>query len=557
MPLTPRHLRRYRQIAEVLARHGFGALLAQLDLDHFLERPRRLFRRESTPPAEITLAQHVRLTLEELGPTFIKLGQILSTRPDLLPPTYLTELAHLQDNVPPDPWEPIKACIEEELGEPIEQLFISFDPTPIAAASLAQVHVAALPNGQEVIVKVQRPNIEQTINLDLDILYDLARLAQERTPLGQLYDLVALTEEFAASLRAELDYRREGRNADVFQANFANESHLYIPRTYWDYTTRRVLVQERIQGIKIDNIAALEAAGYDRHQIGLRCAHFIIKEILEDGFFHADPHPGNIIVMPDEVIGVMDFGMVGRLEASDRVNLIRLYVVAIQSDAEGIVEQLMRMGVADHRVDETILQRDIRRLLLKYYNRPLKEISAREILEEIEPIIYRHHLHLPSNLWLLVKTLVMMEGTGLKLDPDFDIFAVSQPYVRRFMRRLWLPSEWGPSVLHGVTNWADLLATFPRHTTRILKQIERGQLALQLHLPELDPAIHRLDNITNRLILAVLLAALIVALALLIPTLNLTWPWGLLTWIIIISFVITSILALWLIVSILRSGGGL
>jgi ubiquinone biosynthesis protein len=463
-------------------------------------------------------------------------------------------LSRLQDQVPPAPWEAIEVCIEAELGDSLERLFATFDPNPIAAASLAQVHAASLSDGQEVVVKVQRPDIERTIDLDLDILYDLARLAQERTSLGEIYNLVEIAEDFAATLRAEMDYRREGRNADRFRGNFADEAHLYIPRVHWDYTTRRVLVLERITGVKIDDVAGLEAAGYDHHRVAVHSARIIIKEVLEDGFFHADPHPGNFVVMSGEVIGAMDFGMVGHLEPGDRANLVHLYIVAVQLDTAGTVEQLVRMGVADHRLDRAALQRDIRRLLRKYHGMPLKDIRAREVVEEIMPIAFRHHLRLPSDLWLLGKTLAMMEGVGLKLDPDFDVFAVSEPYVRRFMRRLWLPSAWGPSALRGATDWADWLTLFPRQMSRLLERAEQGELEAQVRLPDLAQTTARLDRIANRLAVSILLAAFIVALALLIPTLNLVWPWGLLTWLIVAGFVTVSLLGLWLLWSIWRSG---
>lgn len=557
MPLTPRHLNRYRQIAEILVSHGFGVILSQLDLDPRLSLPRQLLRRKSAPTFEMTPATHVRLALEELGPTFIKFGQILSTRPDLLPPSYVSELSRLQDQVPAAPWEMIKACIEEELETPLDQLFSAFDPEPIAAASLAQVHTATLPGGQQVVVKVQRPNIERTIELDLDILHELARLAQERTPLGEVYDLVDIAEDFALTLRAELDYRREGRNADRFRTNFADEAHLYVPHIYWDYTTSKVLVMEYISGIKIDDIAALKEAGHNRHQLASHSARLIIKEVLEDGFFHADPHPGNLLVMPGEVIGLMDFGNVGYLTSKDRADLIRLYIVAIQLDAASIVDQLVRMGVADYNSDRAGLRRDIQRLLFKYHGLPLKEVQFQELLEEIRPIIYQYRLRLPSDLWLLAKTLVMMEGIGKKLYPEFDIFAVSKPYVGRFVRRLWLPSEWAPDIMRNAVAWNDLLKRLPYQANHILNQVETGDLALKLHLADLPQMTHRLDRIANRVILSLLLAALIVALAMLIPILNLSWPWGLLTWIIISSFVIMSILALWLIWSVFRSGGGM
>ena len=551
--LSPRHLKRYREIVEALIRHGFGAAVAQLGLDDHLGLP-RLFRRKQTPSNGVKPAEHLRLALEELGPTFIKLGQILSTRPDLIPPTYFVELSRLQDKVPSEPWEAIKHQVETELGQPIEECFASFDPTPIAAASLGQVHVATLPDGQEVVVKVQRPNIEPTINLDLDILRDLARLAQERTPLSQVYDLVDMAEDFAITLHVELDYRREARNAERFRLNFANEPSLHIPQVYWDYTTQRVMVMERLCGIKIDDVDQLDAAGYDRGQIALTCARMIIKEILEEGFFHADPHPGNFVVLPDQIIGAMDFGKVGYIDRAGQAALLRFFIYLIQMDLSGTVDQLIRMGVATHRIDRPALERDLRRLLKKYYGLPLKDIHLGGILEGIVTIAFRHHLNLSSDLWLLIKTLAMMEGIGLTLDPDFDIFAVSEPYVRRFRQNLLLPSEWGPSALHGATDFADLLTRLPRQTARLLDQVERGEIGARIRLPDLLLATQRLDRIANRMAITILTAAFIIALAGLIDVLDFTWPWPWVTWLIIIIFVMAIVMGLWLLWSIWRSG---
>ncbi len=547
-----RHLRRYREIVEVMGRHGFGQLVDLLQLRSYLALPRWLLRRGRSAPA-LGAPQRLRLALEELGPTFVKLGQILSTRPDLIPPAYIAELARLQDTVPPEPWEPIRAQIEVELGAPPEELFASFERVPIAAASLSQVHAATLPDGTEVVVKVQRPDIRETIETDLEILFDLARLLQEHTPLGEIYDLPEIAEDFASTLRAELDFYREGRNADRFRANFAGEPYLYIPRVYWDYTTRRVLVLERIHGIKIDQIEALDAAGYDRYRIGLHAARIIIKEVLEDGFFHADPHPGNFVVMPGEVIGAMDFGMVGYLSRRERADLIRLYIVSVRLDEEGIVEQLIRMGAATGRVDRAGLQRDIARLLRKYHGLPLKEIRAREVVEEVMPIAFRHHLHLPSEYWLLGKTLAMMEGVGLQLAPDFDMFAVSEPYVRRFVWQMASPHSWGPSVLRGINDWAELLGLLPRVGSQLLTRAERGELEVTIRHKELDQALVRLDRLANRISISVLLAALIVGLALLVPAFNLARQWGLATTLVIAGFVGASLLGLWLMFSIWRS----
>ena len=474
-----RYLQRYREIAQVFIRHGFGELVDLLELQPYLSLPRRLigrWRRGGVLPLLPPLGapRRVRLALEELGPTFVKLGQVMSTRPDLLPPSYVAELVKLQDTVPPVEWEPIKARIESELGAGMDELFATFDPAPIAAASLAQVHAATLPDGDQIVVKVQRPDIQKTIETDLEILFDLARLLQARTLLSEIYDLPGIVEEFAATLRAELDYYREGRNADRFRASFAAESYLYIPQVYWDLTTRHVLVLERIEGIKIDDIDALDAAGYDRSRIAIHAARMIIKELLEDGFFHADPHPGNFIVMSGEVIGAMDFGMVGHLSQRMRTDLIRLYIVAVQMDEEGIVDQLVAMGVVDGLLDRAGLQRDVTRLLRKYHGMPLGAIRAREVIEEIMPVAFRHHLRLPSDLWLLGKTLAMMEGVGLRLDPNFDVFAASEPYVRRFMWRMASPRTWGTSLLKGAGDWSELLSLIPRIGSQLLIRAERG-----------------------------------------------------------------------------------
>ncbi len=550
-----RHLQRYREVARVLVRHGFGEIVDLLELVPYLSLPRRILRRGGDKGSPLGVPQRLRLALEELGPTFVKLGQVLSTRPDLLPPSYIEELAKLQDTVPPLPWEPIRARIEEELGYPPDKLFASCDRTPIAAASLSQVHGAVLPDGTPVVVKVQRPGIQATIETDLEILFDLARLVQDRTPLGEIYDLPEIVEEFASTLRAELNFYREGRNADRFRENFADEPYLHIPIVYWEYTTRHVLVLERIGGIKFDDIETLDRLGYDRHRIALHAARMIIKEVLEDGFFHADPHPGNFVVMPNEVIGAMDFGMVGHLSNSLRSDLIRLYIVAVQMDEEGIVDRLIQMGITRGIPDRAALRRDIARLLRKYHGMPLGTIRAREVIDDIMPIAFRHNLHLPSDLWLLGKTLAMMEGVGLRLDPDFDIFAVSEPYVRRFMLQMASPRSWGPPFVRGMGNWAELLGLLPRVGTQVLQRIERGEAEVTIVHQGLDQALSRLDRLTNRLSLSLLLSALIVGLALLIPALNLGEKWGLAAILVVGGFVGVSLLGLWLVFSIWRSRG--
>lgn len=544
---TYSHLDRYREIVSILFKHGIEELFERVGARGILPFPKRL-----SPEAVVKVGtpQRLRMALEELGPTFIKFGQILSTRPDLLPPAYIKELARLQDTVPPAPWDRIREVIEEELKAPLEKVFSSFEPEPIAAASLAQVHRATLPSGERVVVKVQRPGIEIIIEKDLEILNELAYLARQ-TPIKEFYDPLEIVEEFAFTLRNELNYIREGLNAERFRENFRHEPFLYIPKIYWDYTTRRVLIMEEIRGIKIDDVEAIDAAGIDRHTVALNAARIIIKEVLVDGFFHADPHPGNFFVMEGGIIGAMDFGMVGHLTRQDKEDLIRLYIFAVRMDAEGIVDQLIAMGAVSPGVDRANLSRDISRLLGKYFGMPLKYIRATELMEEVTPLTFRYHLRLPSRFWLLGKTLGMMEGVGLKLDPDFDIFAVSQPYVRQFMLQMFSPKTIGERLFREFIFWRDLLEAIPRHIPAFLEQAERGDLRLNVGIKEAGELGKRFRESTNRLALSILLAAFIISSALLIAA----WPqisqasWGM--WILGFTFVASLFLGLWLFFSIL------
>ena len=547
-----RHLRRSREIADTFIRHGFGFLFDQLEPEqHLRSRVLRLppQRKSASQPAD--LAIHFRLALEELGPTFVKFGQLLSTRPDLLPPPFLAELTKLVDTVPAEPWEAIRAVLTRELGQEPETMFATIDPHPIAAASLAQVHAATLPDGQEVVVKVQRPNIIPVIETDLEILSILAERAQA-TSLGKVNDFIGIANDFSFTLRNELDYRREGRNADRFRRNFEDESYLYIPNVYWEFSTSHVLVLERIHGIKVNNIAVLDTAGYDRHRVALHSTSMIIKEVLEDGFFHADPHAGNYMVLPGEVIGAVDFGQVGYVSDKDRLNLIRLYIVCVEMDADAIVDQLIRIGAVAGDIDRNGLVYDVNRLLNKYYGASLKDIRAQEIIDEFTALTFRHHIRLPATWWLLAKTIVMLEGLGLRLDPDFDVFAVAEPYVKRLMKQLVLPeSGFGRSLLMESINWRDLMHRLPRLGQRMIERIERNE-PFAMEIKDTNRMLSRLDQLATRLSLSVLVAAFIIGMPMLIP---LTAPGSLPRWLIMMALIPVIVAGFWLAISLLRTPG--
>lgn len=508
-----RHVRRYREIAQILLKHGFGQFLDVLELAPFVSLPRRLFRKEA--PEGISAPVRLRLVLEELGPTFIKFGQILSTRPDLVPPAYLHELVKLQDTVPPVGFDAVRARVEAELGAPIETVFACFDPVPLASASLGQVHAAQLPDGQEVVVKVLRPGITSTIETDLEILYDLSRLVQARTPLGEIYDLVEIADDFAATLRAEMDYRREGRNADRFRQNFAGEDIIYIPAVYWDYTTMRVLTLERISGVRIDAVEELEEAGIDRHQVALNAAHIVLREVFDHGFFHADPHPGNFVVMPDATIGAMDFGMVGYIDRALRETLLRLLIVSVRLDPAGITDELLRLGVAGPQVDRRRLERDLRHLLEKYHGLPLRELRFQEVMNDVNPIVFRHHLRFPSDLWLLSKTIVMLEGVGLQLDPDFEMLGVAAPFVRQKAAELTSPIAMGERLVGTASEIFDDLLHLPEQWRRIVQQVEQGRFRVVVAQEPREAELNRVDRMVRRLAATFVLSAFVLGTALL------------------------------------------
>jgi ubiquinone biosynthesis protein len=524
-----RHLQRYRQILTVFTRHGFGFAISQLPAEPFWIRDLSPFPKQERG----SLPSHFRQALEELGPAFVKLGQVLSTRPDLLPPDYIIELTKLQDKVQPVAWAEIEKVLQQELSQPLAEIFDEIDTEPLAAASLAQVHRAKLTTRERVVIKVQRPHILRTLKTDLEIIHDIARYLQNRTALGQVYNLVEISEDFADTLNNELDYKSEGRNADRFRESFKDNDGVYIPWVYWQHTTQRVLVLEYIEGVKIDLIKVIDAAGYDRYKIATNAAHMVIQEVLQDGFFHADPHPGNFIVMEGNVIGAMDFGMVGYLSRADRVSLIRLYNVAVQMNAKGATEELIHIGAAPADVDRQMLTRDLERLLQRYSGLHFKEMNLQDAIDDVMPVVFEHRLKLPSNFWLLAKTLAMMEGIGLSLAPDFDIFAFSRPYVNRLILSTIRPDgRWISDTIRRGLAWSDLLEEIPHAGQLLIDRLEK-QEPIRLALDTQN--IEILDRLVTRLALSMIIAGMTIGLAMLIPVVTDT-GW-LVQAIVILSFV--------------------
>jgi ubiquinone biosynthesis protein len=543
-------LRRYREVVQVLARHGFDWLVLQLGLTRLA--PLRWWLLRGRREVTFTTAEHMRRAMEELGVTFIKLGQILSTRSDILSPDYIEELSKLQEEVPPEPYRVVQGYVERELGRPPHELFAEFREEPVGSASIGQVHAARLVTGEDVVVKIQRPGLHALVEEDLGVMRDMARLAAGRTIWGQVYDLPGMVEEFANTLWGELDYMREGRNADRIRRSFANEPCLYVPTIYWGYTTRRVLVMERLRGIHIQDVDGLDVAGIDRKQLAETGVRVVLKMALEDGFFHADPHPGNFIVMENGVLGMMDFGMVGQVDDSTREGLLYLLLAIVNHDMDRVVDRLMDLGVIGNTVQLERLRRDLGHLLAEYWGLPLREIDISKVLDESMQVMRKHRLRVPTHLVLLAKTISMNEAIARGLDPDFSAAGVLEHYVPSLVAGRFSPENWKRELLPNLLDVGRLAVSLPRRADRLLTRFEHGNISVNISLQETDRLLRGLNNVTNRLILAMLASSFALAIALLLQIYYTGVQRWLLGWLLVGGMVVVSGLGLWLVANILR-----
>ena len=425
-------VRRALRLASVLARHGLGWLLEMTRLGWLVPFHRGLLGhpRQDRP---YTAAEHVRMALEDLGPTFIKLGQLLSSRADVLPPAYQAELARLQDAAPPEPAGTVEAVIEAELGRPAREVFARFEAAPLAAASIGQAHAATLADGTDVVVKVRRPAAVAQIEVDLAVLEWVAAAATRWLATARRVDLAGLVAEAARTLRAELDYEVEAANAERFAANFASDQTVHVPAVHRAASTARVITLTRVDGIKVSDLAALDAAGVDRPALARKIVDVVLAMVFEHGFFHADPHPGNLFVEPDGRLGLVDFGMVGALDLPTRAGLVRLFVSTASGDATSLAEDLLGLGTATGPVDRAALTHELAGLLGQVTKMPLGELRLGPLLQAELAIVRRHRLRLPPELALLIKTAAMTEGLAALLDPGFVLLSSFAPYAARLM----------------------------------------------------------------------------------------------------------------------------
>jgi ubiquinone biosynthesis protein len=454
-----------------------------------------------------TPAQNLRLALEELGPTFIKLGQLVSTRADLLSPDYRAELTKLLDTAPDVPSDVIEDIVERELHAPVDTAFATFDAVPLACASVGQAHTATLHDGTDVVVKVRRPNVVEDMERDLEIITNFAARASRRSKTAARYDVIGLTDEFVYALRAQLDYLQEARNAERFRANFAGDSSVQIPRVFPDLTTSRVITLERIRGMKITDLTMLDEAGLSHHALAERTALITAKMIFEDGFFHADPHPGNFFIEPTGRVGIVDFGMVGSLDDRLREQLGRLLSGFVRRDPGRLADALLALGTSTGVVDRARLREDLRDLLARYSGRSVAEVSLRSAIGEILEIVRRHRLRVPRDLSLLFTVLVIAEGLVAELDPAFRFAEALAPYARRHLLSGMTPAVVIRRLEEFGVDFAELAAELPSRLNRISDAIETEGLEVHVRTEDMEAFLVRIERLGNRVAASVLAAA--------------------------------------------------
>jgi ubiquinone biosynthesis protein len=550
-PPKTRNLGRLTEIAQVAVRHGFGYFFERHKLTDLLPGRRNGEVLEGTASER---GKHLRELLDELGPTFVKFGQLLSMRPDVLPPDIIVELRGLQDDVRPFAYEHVERVIQEELGQPIERLFVEFDPTPLAAASIGQVHRAVLPNGHTVAVKVQRPGAPEQIEADLGLLYQAARIVKERVRALDFVDVREVVDEFARAIRQELDYRLEGRNAEQLHRNFAGHPHVRVPRVYWSYTRSRVLTLEFIEGTQL---ADIEHAGFtldERKRLAEVIAEAWMTMIFRDGFFHGDPHPANILVIRPDLIGLVDFGLAGKLTEDDVSKATRLFIDVANENVDDIPRRLSDLGVRYPREREEEFRTEISDLYYRYYGARLSEIDPLQVIREVFGVIYSLNLRLPTRFIILDKAIATLASVGVELYPDFNVFEVAKPYARSLLLGRYTPQRVLSRARRESFKLASVFADYPYQVHDVLEQMRDGQIEVGFVHKGLDEFMHKLDVAFNRLIIAFVVAAGLLGSSLIgvfatsgpqVLGLNVVSAFG---------FFLSGVLGLWLLWGVFRSG---
>ena len=551
--LNIRSIRRYLNIVRVLSFYGFDQILAMLGLADVVARSRRLLRRPPPDTTRLTSAERMRLALEELGPTFIKLGQILSTRPDVIPQAFVQEFEKLQDSAPSFSFEEVLSQVTEELGGPVEFFFTEVDPVPLAAASIAQVHRARLNTGEEVVIKVRRPGIVEVVESDISALMSLAGLAAKHVSGSEIYDPVGIVREFARTIRREMDFSREAHTIEKFRSNFSKTSWLYFPRVYRKQSSRAILTMEYVAGFKVSDREKLSEQGLDGTLIARRGADAFLEMVLTHGFFHGDLHPGNILILPDNVICLLDYGIVGRLDEDLKTFLTDILSAIVNRNVDEVFDLLLYSGDILDVMDAGALKRDIFNFIDGYYEIPLNEIEVGQMLMEFIEIVTTYNIRISPDLMLLIKSLVQIEGVGRTLDPNFNMVEQLRPFIVRALRQKYAPLRLSRDISKVLSSYLNLARNIPRDLKEIINRVNRNKFKIDLEHRGLDKFTTEFDRSINRLSTSMILAAVIIGSSIIMQTDKgskfMNFPI-----LAFIGYTTAGIVSLWLIYAIIRSG---
>ncbi|MBI4681921.1 MAG: AarF/ABC1/UbiB kinase family protein [Nitrospirae bacterium] len=555
---TYKNITRIRQIVNVFLKHGFGQFIELLNLQRFIPLRKKIKYFSRWQEVEkITIPQRLRMAFSELGPSFIKLAQILSSRPDLITSEYADEFKKLQDKVPPFASDKARQMIEGEFKVSLKDIFTDFEDVPVAAASIAQVHNATLKTGEKVVVKVQRPNIREVIETDIAILNAIARLMLRYIPESKYFDPQGIVNEFSRTVKKELDFVAEAKNAQRFKRNFAERDDVLIPAIYPDLLSGKVLVMERIEGVRIDDVKKIDSLGIDRIELAGRGVNTYFKMIFEDGFFHADPHPGNIFVMPDGRIGIMDFGIVGWLTPDMMENIAGAFLAVLNKNFDRLIDIYIDIGLITDEVDIEAFKKEFKSdlvyLLEPLYDATISEINFPEYLEALTHLVIKHGLKVPSDLMLMNKTILILDNIGRQLDPGFNAVSAVEPYAAKLVKKRMSPQRVFDKAKDNLSDISDVLFDTPKQLNRLVKKSLRDELSFKINPVGMEKLILDIDRSSNRLAFSIIVAAIIVGSSMLIQS-NIGGKIFGLPAVGAIGFLVAILLGLRLLLSILRSG---
>lgn len=543
---------RLKHIASILAKHGFGYFLERVELASTMPLKERLFKKEIH---KSSLPKRVRLTLEQLGPTFVKFGQMLSTRPDVVPPKFSKELAKLQDHVKPFSYHIVEARIKHEFNKPLKKIFKTFEKEPIASASLGQVHKATLKNGEKVVVKILRPNIKKTLKEDIVILHYLAERFEKHFPNARFYNAKGFIQEFEKQLKKELDYKNEGRNIDRFRKNFADDPSIVVPKVYWKHSSSSVLTMEYIDGVKITDLTGKKKklGRYNKKAIAVHFMQSIFKQIFEHRFFHADPHPGNVMVLSKSKLAYLDFGMMQEIDEDFDQYLENTFIALLQKDAKALTSEIIRFDAADEPYDEKELLSDVERLMEEYVDKELGDINLAHAVNQLTKLDIKYKAQIPKEFFMLGKSLATVQGVCAELDPSFNVGNALEPVMEQLIKKRLDPKYIKHRVARSLTKIWRSARDVPRRLDKVLRRAEQGDLTVELRHRDLEEFELEMDRSSNRIALGYVTGAFIIASAV-VMSLDLGPKIYGISSIAFFGLLVSGVLGFWLAVSILQSG---